>query len=99
MTMATYSIRMDDGLKAQFDALCNNIGLSASTAFNIFARKAVSNRALPIELSENTIDPGAVLSAMSASREAAVKSGANRLSLDEVNAEIDEYRKERKAKK
>lgn len=99
MTMATYSIRMDDGLKAQFDALCNNIGLSASTAFNIFARKAVSNRALPIELSENTIDPGAVLSAMSESREAAVKSGANRLSLDEVNAEIDEYRKERKAKK
>ncbi|MBR3414793.1 type II toxin-antitoxin system RelB/DinJ family antitoxin [Candidatus Saccharibacteria bacterium] len=97
--MATYSIRMDDGLKAQFDALCNNIGLSASTAFNIFARKAVSNRALPIELSENTIDPGAVLSAMSESREAAVKSGANRLSLDEVNAEIDEYRKERKAKK
>lgn len=90
---------MDDGLKAQFDALCNNIGLSASTAFNIFARKAVSNRALPIELSENTIDSGTVLSAMSESWEAAVKSGANRLSLDEVNAEIDEYRKERKAKK
>ena len=83
MTMATYSIRMDDGLKAQFDALCNNIGLSASTAFNIFARKAVSNRALPIELSENTIDPGAVLSAMSESREAAVKSGANLLHINE----------------
>lgn len=99
MTMATYSIRMDDGLKAQFDALCSNIGLNASTAFNIFARKAVSNRALPIELSENTIDSKAVLSAISESREAAVKSGADRLSLEEINAEIDEYRKGRKTKK
>ena len=90
MTMTTYSIRMDDNLKAQFDALCENIGLSVSTAFNIFAKKAVSKRALPIDLSENIEQD--TLAAMAKSRKQAIETGSSNLSLDDINAEIDAYR-------
>ena len=52
MTQATYSIRMNPTLKSQFDELCANLGMNASTAFSIFARKAVRTRAIPFEVSE-----------------------------------------------
>ena len=38
MAQATFSIRMDENLKNQFDNLCKEFGMNASTAFNIFAR-------------------------------------------------------------
>ncbi len=41
MAQATFSVRMDEVLKQQFDALCADFGMSATTAFNIFARAVV----------------------------------------------------------
>ena len=35
------TIRMDNDLKVQFDALCDEFGMSTNTAFNIFARTVV----------------------------------------------------------
>lgn len=43
MAQATFSIRMDESLKNQFDNLCKEFGMNASTAFNI----------LHVRLSEN----------------------------------------------
>lgn len=45
------TITMDDELKAQFSEVCAEIGMSASTAFNIFAKKVVRERRIPFELS------------------------------------------------
>ena len=41
MSQATFSIRMDEKLKRQFDKLCENFGMNATTAFNVFARAVV----------------------------------------------------------
>jgi len=41
---------MDSGLKRQMDELCGELGLSFSTAVNIFAKKTVRERAIPFEL-------------------------------------------------
>lgn len=38
MGQAAVTIRMDADIKRQFDALCQDFGMSANTAFNIFAR-------------------------------------------------------------
>ena len=43
MAQATFSIRMDESLKNQFDNLCKEFGMNASTAFNIFARAVSEN--------------------------------------------------------
>lgn len=42
MAQATFSVRMDDGLKNQFEALCSEFGMNMATAINIFARAVVS---------------------------------------------------------
>ena len=41
MAQATFSVRMDENLKKQFDALCSDFGMTASTAINVFARAVV----------------------------------------------------------
>ena len=47
MTQTAMTIRMDSELKVQFDALCDEFGMSTNTAFNIFARAVVRNRRIP----------------------------------------------------
>ena len=50
MAQSTFSVRMDENLKKQFDELCNDFGMTASTAFNIFARAVVRERKIPFEI-------------------------------------------------
>jgi antitoxin component of RelBE/YafQ-DinJ toxin-antitoxin module len=40
---------LDDTIKKQFDSLCAEFGMSASTAFNIYARTVVRQRKIPFE--------------------------------------------------
>lgn len=51
MATATYSVRMDTNLKSDFDTLCDDLGMNASTAFTVFAKKAVAERRIPFEVS------------------------------------------------
>lgn len=45
------TISIDDDLKKEFAEVCKEIGLPPSTAFGIFARAVVRERAIPFELS------------------------------------------------
>ncbi len=53
MAQSNICIRMDEDLKKQFDFLCNELGLTMSTAINIFVKKFVREQALPFALSIN----------------------------------------------
>lgn len=44
------TISMDDTLKREFTAVCKEIGLSPSTAINIFARAVVREKGIPFKL-------------------------------------------------
>lgn len=50
MAQTNINIRMDEGLKQEFDWLCTEMGLSMTTAFNVFARAVVRNRRIPFEI-------------------------------------------------
>lgn len=39
MAQVSMTVRMDSQLKQMFDALCREIGMSANTAMNVFARQ------------------------------------------------------------
>ena len=52
--MATISIRMDDNLKKDVENVCEDLGLSMSTAFTIFAKKLSREKRIPFDVS---IDP------------------------------------------
>jgi len=50
MANTNINIRMDIDLKRQFEAFCADMGMSMSTAFTIFARKAVREYRIPFEI-------------------------------------------------
>lgn len=51
MAQTTISIRMDNQLKSQFEEFCSAVGMSMTTAFNIFAKTAVREQKIPFEIS------------------------------------------------
>ncbi|MCM1327685.1 MAG: type II toxin-antitoxin system RelB/DinJ family antitoxin [Bacteroidales bacterium] len=51
MANTNINIRMDADLKRQFEAFCSDMGMTMTTAFNIFARKAVREYRIPFEIS------------------------------------------------
>lgn len=51
MAQTNVNIRMDEATKIAFDKFCNEIGLSVSSAFNIFAKTVVREQRIPFELS------------------------------------------------
>ena len=53
MANTNINIRMDADLKRQFEAFCADMGMTMTTAFNIFARKAVREYRIPFEISGN----------------------------------------------
>ena len=56
MAQTTMSIRIEENLKKQMDALCNDFGMNTSTAFIIFAKTLVRERRIPFEITAST-DP------------------------------------------
>lgn len=50
MSQITFSVRMDAEVKKQFDDFCANVGMNASTAFNMFARAVLRERRLPFDV-------------------------------------------------
>ncbi|MDO4633450.1 MAG: type II toxin-antitoxin system RelB/DinJ family antitoxin [Eubacteriales bacterium] len=51
MANVNINIRMDSELKSRFEAFCADMGMNMTTAFNIFAKKAVREYRIPFEIS------------------------------------------------
>ena len=90
MAQATFSVRMDESLKRQFDMLCQDFGMTASTAINVFARAVVRQRRIPFEIaaSEPEITREGAMQAFAALRAQAKENGVADMSNDEINEEI-----------
>ena len=94
MSQTTMSIRIDSNLKQRFDALCDEFGLSTTSALMLFIKAVVRECRIPFEVKTESIEEirrKARLSyeRMRADAEAA---GMQDLSLDEINEIISEVR-------
>lgn len=49
-TDSTITVRVDSSLKAEADIICNEMGLSISSAVTIFIKRLVSERAIPFRV-------------------------------------------------
>ena len=56
MAIVNVNIRMDDKLKLKFEEFCNNIGMTMTTAFTVFAKESVAERKIPFEIIDHS-DP------------------------------------------
>lgn len=94
MAQATFSVRMDETLKKQFDMICSDFGMNASTAINVFARAVVRERKIPFEIAspELEVTRENAMQAFMAIREKAEKDFPDGMSLNEINDEIRKAR-------
>ncbi len=93
------TVRMDSNVKKQFDQLCQQFGMSANTAINIFVNQVIRSRSIPFVISatDDATERAEVrqeaLNAFQAARMQAEVNEDNELSLDDINREINATRK------
>lgn len=95
MAQSAVTVRLDTDIKAQFDSLCEQFGMSANTAFNIFVKAVVRSRSIPFTIKGAPMAQELWLQ----QRKAAEASEEPEMSLEEINAEIRAARKELRKKK
>ena len=83
------SIRMDSDLKAQADALFNELGMNISTAFNIFVRHSLREGRIPFEISLNQPNKETVAAMLEAERIAKDLSAKGYTNLDELFVDLE----------
>lgn len=95
MAQSAMTVRLDPEIKSQFDKLCQQFGMSANTAVNIFINQVIRSRSIPFVITASD-DPAKVrskaLEAFATARNQAETSGGKELTLEEINEEIKKAR-------
>lgn len=92
MAQTAITVRLDSKMKSQFDALCEQFGMSANTAFNVFVKAVVRIRSIPFTIK----GAPSALDLFNQQREASEAMKGQELSLDEINDEIRAARNEKR---
>lgn len=97
MGQATLSMRVDDTLKKKFDMICDDFGLTSTAAITVFMKTVVRERRIPFEIKAYGRDQinKEAWEAFLEMRTQAAAAGVQDLTLDEINAEIQNARNER----
>jgi DNA-damage-inducible protein J len=53
MAQTNVNIRIDEDLKREFDNLCQDLGLTMTTAFTVFAKAVVRWQRIPFEIAKD----------------------------------------------
>lgn len=97
MAQTAMTVRMDKQQKAQFDKLCEQFGMSANTAINIFVKAVIRSKSIPFSIQAKNEEEDEV-TAKAAFKYMCDTARENNIdmSLDEINEEIREVRRLRK---
>lgn len=98
MAQSAVTVRLDSGMKSQFDELCEQFGMSANTAFNIFVKAVIRSRSIPFAIKGNKVEAPSALDLFMQQRKVAEASQEPELTLDEINEVIRAVREERRKK-
>lgn len=98
MAQVTMTVRTEANLKSVFTNLCEEFGMSANTAMNIFMRAVAETRSIPFTICKKRDTRQELGEMLSAMHQAAIDRDEPELTLEEINAEIAAVRAERKAK-
>ena len=98
MAQTAMTVRMDNQQKALFDKLCEQFGMSANTAINIFVKAVIRSKSIPfsIQVKEEDEVTAKAKAAFKELRAKAERGETPELTLDEINEEIREVRRSRK---
>jgi len=98
MAQTAMTVRIDNQQKAQFDRLCEQFGMSANTAINIFVKAVVRTKSIPFSIKASQEEDEVAVQAKAAFQNMcnAAREHHVDMTLDEINAEIREVRRLKK---
>ncbi len=88
-TSSNISIRMDSDLKAAAEALFDELGMSLSTAFNIFVRQSLREGGIPFKITEGRPNQETVAAMLEAERIAKDPSVKGYNNVDDLFADLN----------
>ncbi len=91
MAQTTFSIRMDEETKQGMERICESLGVSMSSAFNMFAKAFVRNDGFPFDIRLTTAKNDA-WSAFLKAREILRKRFSEEPSLEQIEEELKNIR-------
>lgn len=95
---ATMTVRTDAELKATFTQLCQEFGMSANTAMNVFMRAVAESKAIPFQIGFKKKDRERERLIQLFEEHRLSRQNEREWTLDEINAEIAASRAERRAR-
>ena len=93
MATAAFSVRMDEELKNNFESMCESFGISMTAAINLFATAVVNERRIPFEIRSKSWTREETKDLFESARARVLSKYPNGMTLDEINAIIDETRR------
>jgi len=101
MASSVIQIRIDEDLKNEAAAVFDRLGIDTPTAVRMFMKRAVLENGIPFRMTipKTELNDSRAIRAMKQLSDEAVENGTADMSLDEINAEIDAVRAERRAQK
>ncbi|MCL2109172.1 MAG: type II toxin-antitoxin system RelB/DinJ family antitoxin [Oscillospiraceae bacterium] len=95
MKSVNVTVRLDEGVKKDFDEFCDNVGMNVTTAINMFIKATLRTRQLPFAVIDS--DPKLqskleLLEVIESIQKQSVINGTDNMSLDEINGIISECR-------
>jgi DNA-damage-inducible protein J len=99
--MAIVQLRVDDDLKAKASSIYEKLGIDLSSAIKMFLKRSVTVNGIPFSMILEKTDNDQELAAMSIRNmnNSAEENGISDMSIDDIDQEIAEYRKQRKRSK
>ncbi|MCL2151880.1 MAG: type II toxin-antitoxin system RelB/DinJ family antitoxin [Oscillospiraceae bacterium] len=93
------TVRVDVETKSDFDTFCENVGINATAAVNMFIKAVLRTRELPftvtdINYQEKNLVKARAVNSINNMRDLSIRNGNSELTLAEINAEIEAARKE-----
>ena len=100
MAAINYTIRLEENDKKAAEQVFNELGLTLAAGINIYLKTVSRQQKIPfnMDLNEQT-KPKTLKEAFEALQKESVKNGTDSMTMDEIDAEIAAYRKEKRGLK
>ncbi len=90
MAQTLVNFRIDETTKKQMEQICNELGITMSTAFNIFAKKMIREKRIPFDVSIDPFYSESNMKAIDESIKQLAKGKVVRKTLEELEEMADE---------
>ena len=98
MSAVNYTLRLDEVDKQKAEQVFKALGMTFSTGINIYIKTVGRQQRIPFSLNVNDVaQPTTLISAFESLQEESEQNGTSDMTMDEIVAEIAEYRREKRS--